>query len=87
MIFGVYSIFDAAAGIFTSPTVDISDESAMRSFLQACSNSQSIMNFKPSDFSLYQVGYFDSDTGELNSIFPPSRLKVCDGDIVKGAKV
>lgn len=84
MIYGVYSIFDSAAGVFTAPTIDISDASAVRSFQQALANSGSIMNFKPDDFSLYQVGTFDVESGYVDALVPPSRLFVgSDGNICK----
>ncbi len=76
MKYGIYSIFDEAAGIFTAPTVDISDESAIRNFQKACSEAGSMMNFKPSDFSLYAVGTWDTDTANIESFVPPSRLIV-----------
>ncbi len=74
MKYGIYSIFDEAAGIFTAPTIDISDVSAMRNFKMMCADAGSIMNFKPSDFSLYAVGYFDVETGIIEPLTPPSRL-------------
>lgn len=84
MIYGVYSIFDSAAGVFTAPTIDITDASAMRSFQQALANSGSIMNFKPGDFDLYKVGTFDVETGYLDALVPPLRLPVIsDGSIRK----
>lgn len=84
MIYGVYSIYDAAARVFTAPTIDISDGSAMRAFQQAIANSGSVMNFKPDDFSLYQVGTFDVETGRLDEWFPPSRIFVgSDGNLQK----
>lgn len=84
MKYGVYSIFDSAAGVFTAPTIDISDASAVRNFQQALANSGSIMNFKPEDFSLYQIGSFDVESGKLEPFVPPSRLFVgSDGDIRK----
>ncbi len=84
MIYGVYAIYDSAAGVFTAPTIDISDASAVRSFQHALANSGSIMNFKPDDFSLYQVGTFDVETGYVDSLVPPSRLFVgSDGNICK----
>lgn len=80
MIYGVYAIYDSAAHVFTAPTIDISDASAVRSFQQAIANSGSVMNFKPDDFSLYQVGTFDVETGELVPLTPPSRLIIgCEG--------
>lgn len=84
MRYGVYSIYDAAAEVFTAPTIDISDASAVRAFQQAVANAGSVMNFKPEDFSLYQIGTFDVETGRLEEICPPSRLVVgSDGQIQK----
>ena len=84
MKYGLYSIFDSAAGVFTAPTIDISDASAVRSFQQAIANPSSIMNFKPSDFFLYQVGTFDVETGYVDTLVPPTRLYVSsDSDIPK----
>lgn len=76
MKYGIYCIYDIAAGIFTAPTVDISDESAMRNFQKMCADAGSVMNFKPSDFSLYAVGCFDPETGNIESLVPHSRLIV-----------
>lgn len=84
MTYGVYSIYDAAAEVFTAPTIDISDASAVRAFQQAVANAGSVMNFKPEDFSLYQIGTFDVETGRLEEMVPPSRLVVgSDGEIQK----
>ncbi len=84
MKYGIYSIFDSAAGVFTAPTIDISDASAIRNFQQAIANSGSIMNFKPDDFSLYQLGTFDVETGKIDAWSVPSRLIVgSDGDYRK----
>lgn len=74
MKYGVYSIYDTASGVFTAPTIDISDASAVRNFQQAIANSGSVMNFKPDDFSLYQVGMFDVESGLLEPMVPPSRI-------------
>lgn len=76
MIYGVYSIYDSAAGIYTAPTIDITDHSAVRSFQQVLGNSGSIMNFKPEDFTLYQIGAFDVESGLLEARVPPLRLFV-----------
>lgn len=84
MIYGVYSIYDKATKLFTAPTIDISDASAVRYFQQALADSSSVMNFKPEDFDLYQVGTFDVESGYLDCLVPPSRLFVgSDGDVHK----
>lgn len=74
MKYGIYCIYDEAACVFTAPTIDISDESAMRNFQKMCADAGSMMNFKPSDFSLYAVGVFDAETANIESFVPPSRL-------------
>ncbi len=74
MNYGIYCIYDEAAGVFTAPTIDISDESAIRNFQKMCSDAGSMMNFKPSDFSLYAVGVFDAETGVIEPLSPLSRL-------------
>ncbi len=74
MKYGIYCIFDEAAGVFTAPTIDISDESAMRNFQKMCADAGSMMNFKPTDFSLFAVGFFDVESGSIEPLSPPSRL-------------
>ncbi len=76
MKYGIYCIYDDAARIFTAPTIDISDESAIRNFQKMCADAGSVMNFKPSDFSLYAVGVFDAETANIESFVPPERLVV-----------
>ncbi len=76
MKYGIYCIYDDAAGVFTAPTIDLSDESAIRNFQKMCADAGSVMNFKPSDFSLYAIGTFDAETANIESVVPPSRLAV-----------
>lgn len=74
MKYGLYCIYDEAAGVFTAPTIDLSDESAMRNFQKMCADSGCMMNFRPADFSLYYVGCYDAETGSIEPLIPPSRL-------------
>lgn len=76
MKYGIYCIYDDAAGVFTAPTIDISDASAVRNFQKMCVDANSMMNFKPSDFALYKVGDFDAETSKIDSVLPPVRLCV-----------
>lgn len=74
MKYGLYSIYDEAAGVFTAPFIELSDEAAMRNFRKMCADAGSIMNFKPSDFSLYAIGVWDAETSNIDSFVPHSRL-------------
>lgn len=78
MKYGIYSIRDAAANVFTAPTIDLTDESAIRGFSQAVNNAGSMMNFCPSDFSLYRIGILNVEAGTIDPISPP--VKLVSGD-------
>lgn len=82
MKYGIYSIRDSAANVFTAPTIDITDESAIRGFSQAVNNSGSMMNFSPSDFTLYRIGTLDVEAGTIDPISPPSMI-VCGDRLFK----
>ncbi len=74
MKYGIYSIRDAAANVFTAPTIDLTDESAIRGFSQAVNNAGSVMNFCPSDFALYRIGTLHVEAGTIDPISPPTML-------------
>lgn len=76
MTFGVYAMRDALVG-FCAPTLDSTDQSAMRGFADALNRSDTLPCLHPVDFGLYRVGYFDSDSGSLTPCDPPVWL--CDG--------
>lgn len=69
MKYNVYSVRDVKTG-WLPPTYDISDISAQRNFAFAVNNESSIMSFAPSDFSLYCIGVFDTDSGEIEGCVP-----------------
>lgn len=74
MKYGIYSIRDSAAGLFTAPTIDLTDESAIRAFSQAVNNVGSMMNFSPSDFALYRIGTLNVEAGSIEPFSPPTML-------------
>lgn len=78
MKYGIYSIRDAAAGVFTAPTIDLTDESAIRGFSQAVNNAGSMMNFCPSDFVLYRIGTLNVEDGSIDPVSPPAMLVAGD---------
>lgn len=78
MTYCIYSIRDAASGVFTSPTIDLTDESAIRGFSQAVNNAGSIMNFCPSDFALFRIGTMNVEDGTIVPVSPPAMLVAGD---------
>ncbi len=74
MKYGIFSIRDSAAHVFTAPTIDLTDESAIRGFSQAVNNKGSVMNFCPSDFALYRIGVLNVEAGTIEPVNPPEML-------------
>lgn len=70
MIMVFYSVFDSKTASFASPFVDQSDGSAIRGFSDAVndgSNPRNMWYTHPEDFSLFRIGSFDTQSGELIS--------------------
>lgn len=63
----VYSVLDTKVGTFAQPFFQMTDAAMIRSFSDAVNDERrGEMWYKhPEDFSLYQVGVFDDQTGEL----------------------
>lgn len=76
MKYGMYCIRDVLTG-FMTPVLEQNAACAMRNFRMACSRPDSLMNHKASDFSIYHIADFDSDTGILYPISPIEL--VCNG--------
>lgn len=66
MKYGVYCIRDIKSG-WLSPTVDVNDQVAIRNFAYAVQHNDMFSDFA-NDYSLYQIGVFDTDTGEISSV-------------------
>lgn len=69
MILKMYSIRDKGTG-FRVPSPFDNDYVAIRSF-NAVLHDSSIMSENPSDFALYNVGEYDTDTGIFTGLDEP----------------
>lgn len=74
MILKVFSIYDGKIKSFLKPFVDQHTGQALRSFEEACREPSSPFAKFPSDFVLYEVGTFDSETGNLESYSPKIQI-------------
>lgn len=74
----MFSVRDVLTG-FMTPVLEQNEAAAMRNFRVACeaAASQSLMAARPSDFSLYHVADFDTETGVLYPVTPV--VVVCHG--------
>lgn len=82
MPYGLYAIKDAKNG-FMFPQTDANDETAIRNFSNALRDENSLLYRYCNDFSLWKVGEFNSETGE---IFPLALQLVDAASIVYGRK-
>lgn len=64
MTYPIYSIRDIKTG-YLQPTIDMNDDSAIRNFEHAVNNTESLFFTHSSDYSLYKLGMFDTETGEI----------------------
>lgn len=72
MITKMFSVFDSKAAFFGNPFYEQREESAIRTFGDAVNdpNPKNMWNAHPEDYSLFYVGEFDSDTGEILPTVP-----------------
>lgn len=79
MIFNVYSIRDELSG-FMTPVLEANDAIAMRSFRHACDlqPDSSLMSWKPTDYTLFRIATFDSESGVITPISPAELI--CRGE-------
>lgn len=75
----VVAVRDAVSSEFTNISLEISEASAYRSFASAVTSSQAretgLFFTDPDDFSLWLIGEFDSETGEIYSV---NNLRICE---------
>lgn len=69
MKYPIYAIRDVHVG-FGQITVSENDAVAMRQFHNAIDIDNSLFQTAPSDFSLFRIGEYDTDTGFIEPIAP-----------------
>lgn len=80
MKLGLYSIYDKMTG-YMVPSYQQNDEQAARAFaFDVNSSDMSLLKVNPEDFQLERVGYFDTDTGEIEPCKP---VVICTAVMVK----
>ena len=74
----IFTVHDVAADAFATPFVQKTTGLAIRSFAQACQDENTQLHQHPSDYTLFQIGEFDEDTGEITPCTPFSVAKALD---------
>lgn len=73
MKLGIYCVRDVKSG-FQTPTCQQNDAVAARGFASAVINSDSVLFTHASDFALYKLAEFDTDTGRIQPLDLPLEL-------------
>lgn len=61
----IFTILDSKAKAYMTPFFQKNEDVAVRVLEQACNEQGHIFNTNPEDFSLFQIGIFNEDTGEI----------------------
>jgi hypothetical protein len=62
----LYVVYDVKSETYTSPTVNPARGQAIRSFGDAVNGGESVLSSHPEDFTLFEIGSFDPNTGEIS---------------------
>ncbi|MCK6419239.1 MAG: hypothetical protein L6Q57_10020 [Alphaproteobacteria bacterium] len=62
----LYQLYDCKSETWTPPTVNPARGQALRSFADAVNDGQSILSKHPEDFTLFEIGTFDKQTGQIS---------------------
>lgn len=77
MIMKMFAVFDSKAATYGIPFADQRIESAIRNFSDAVndgSNPGNLWHKHPEDFSLFEIGEFNQETGEIISNRPKNLI-------------
>jgi len=61
----LYSVFDSKSRIFSTPFTSVNQFTALRDFSRASTDPTSDINKFPEDYTLYELGSFDDNSGVI----------------------
>ena len=74
MLLYIVAVRDSAADAFGRPFVVSTLGLATRSFIDEVANPDSAFHSHPSDYTLYELGSFDDNTGKFVSLESPRQI-------------
>lgn len=82
--FKIVSVFDSAAGVYARPFPVVATGQAVRDFSDEVNRSadDNPLYRHPDDYALFELGWFDDNTGEIVGVAPVSIVR--GKDVVKG---
>jgi len=74
MIHAVLAVYDEKAEAFAAPFFQQSDVLALRAFVAACRDTDSLLHKFPRDYALYKLGTYDDNVGRFDNLERPLQL-------------
>lgn len=62
----MYSVYDSKTGVFGQPNFLINRGAALRAWQEAANDNQSNIGKYPADFTMFEIGYWDDETGNVS---------------------
>lgn len=80
----IYAVRDNATEQFGNPMFMVSNGQALRSFTDEVNNKEStnLLHKHPEDYELYEIGEYDTDTGEFQT-HKPTRIAQAKDMVIK----
>ena len=76
MIFKIFSVFDSKAETYNTPLFLPAAGQAIRAFEDQANEETSEIYKHPEDYTLFEIGTFDSDIGKVEPLQTPKSLGV-----------
>lgn len=70
MIIRIFAVLDTKIGSFAQPFFMSTVPAAKRAFMEACNDPSTMLHKHPGDFSLYLLGEFNDENGQLTPLQP-----------------
>lgn len=74
MILKVYAVYDVGVSAFRMPHFARAKGEAIRNFMSACNDRNTDLFASPKDFTLFEIGEYDDQTGRFENYQAPVPL-------------
>lgn len=81
MIYHVYAIRDSVSGEYLAPMLDQTDDLARRNYRHTVMIDHGLLSTHTTDYDLYCIGTYDSETGRLTPAEPVLTMRGADIDV------
>jgi len=70
----IMSVYDSKSEMFNQPIFSIAKGEALRAFSDSVNTKNSPMNNHPEDYTLFEIGTFDPEVGQIEAIATPRSM-------------